>query len=99
MLMCMCVWEDGIISLMVLTHLVLSHDSLVGLSHVTIVELPTVRLSSNTRARAAGVTWLLLLHKQGSFVCCCGAVSHTVILSALCMQHCVAVYEAHYGFA
>lgn len=33
MLMCMCVREDGIISLMVLTHLVLSHDLLVGLCH------------------------------------------------------------------
>lgn len=39
-------------------------------------------------AWAAGVTWLLFLHKQGGFVCCSGAVSHTVILSALCMQCC-----------
>lgn len=39
-------------------------------------------------ALAVGVTWLLFLHKQGGFVCCSGAVSHTVILSALCMQCC-----------
>lgn len=39
-------------------------------------------------ALVAGVTWLLFLHKQGGFVCCSGALSHTVILSALCMQCC-----------
>lgn len=39
-------------------------------------------------ALADGVTWLLFLHKQGGFVCCSGAMSHAVILSALCMQCC-----------
>lgn len=38
MLMHVCVREDGIILQMVLTHLVLSHDLLVGLSHVTFME-------------------------------------------------------------
>ncbi len=79
MLMWVCVREDGIISLMVLTHLVLSQDLLVGLSHVTFVELPTVRLSSGACACAGGVTWLFLRLKQGGFVCCSEAGSHNVI--------------------
>lgn len=70
--MCACVREDGIISLMVLTHLVLSHDLLVGPSHVTVVELRTVsrkgRLSYGACACAGAVTWPLLLLKQGGFV-------------------------------
>lgn len=46
----MCVREDGIISLMVLTHLVLSHDLLVGLSHVTIEEATNCEQKKRGRA-------------------------------------------------
>lgn len=76
----MCVGEYGIILLMDLTHLIPSHEPL---SHVTVAQLPNYEAC----ARAGGVTWLVFLLKQSGFVCCSGAVSHTV-LSSLAMQRC-----------
>lgn len=74
----MCVGEYGIILLMGLTHLIASHEPL---GHVTVVQLP----NDEACARAGRVTWLVFLLKQSGFVCCSGAVSHTV-LSSLAMQ-------------
>lgn len=77
---CMCVGEYGIILLMDLTHLIPSHEPL---SYVTVVQLPNYEAC----ARAGRVTWLVFLLKQSGFVCCSGAVSHTV-RSSLAMQCC-----------
>ena len=94
LLMCMCVQEDGIISLMVLTHLVVvtwltswaqSRDYWKAANCEQ-----QKRLSNSACACIGGVTWLLLPLKQVGFVCCSGAVSHTVTQSSLCMQSCCA---------
>lgn len=76
----MCVGEYGIILLMDLTHLIPSHEPL---GYVSVVQLPNYEAC----ARAGGVTWLVFLLKQSGFVCCSGAVSHTV-RSSLAMQCC-----------
>lgn len=57
--------------LMVLTHLVLSHDLLVGLSHVTIVKLPTVSSKAELHVSA-------LVESYGYF-----CYSNKVVLSAV----------------
>lgn len=94
LLMCVCVHEDGIISLMVLTHFVVvtwltswaqSRDYWKAANCEQ-----QKRLSYSACACAGGVTWLLLPLKQVGFVCCSVAVSHTVIQSSLCMQSCCA---------
>lgn len=72
------VGEYGIILLMDSTHFIASHEAL---GHVTVARLP----NGEACARAARVTWLLFLLQQSGFVCCSGAVSHTV-LSSLAMQ-------------
>lgn len=74
MLMCVCVREDGIISLMVLTHLVLSCDLVVGFSHVTIVELPTV-----SRKRGWATVHVPALVESHGYFC----NSNKVVLSAV----------------
>lgn len=74
---CVCVREDGIISLMVLTHLVLSQDLLVGLRHVTVVELPTV---SRNRGRAS--VHVPALPESHGYFC----YSNKVVLSAAVEQ-------------